>query len=70
MLTRLKLQRGEGKLLVASPEVRNRKRRATRASPSPKVPLIATLEAPQILSPKVEIGEVQIAQEAELIKEV
>ena len=46
MLTRLKLQRGEGKLFVASPKVRTRRRRVERASYSPKIPLIAPLEAP------------------------
>ena len=64
------MQKGEGKLLVASPKIMNKKRRATRAPFSPKVPLIATLEAPQVLSQEVEIEEVQIAQEADLIEEV
>ena len=56
--------------MVASPEVRNIRKRAKRASSSPKVPLKATLEAPQVLSPTIEIEEVQIAQEAEVIEEV
>ena len=70
MLTRLKLQRGEGKrgkgkLLVSSPEVRTRRRRAIRPPSPPKVSLPATLEAPQVLS-RVDIEEVQVALEAEL----
>ena len=55
MLTRLKLQKGEGKLLVVSPEIRTRRKRAEEASYSPKIPLKAALEAPQFLSPIVEI---------------
>ena len=70
MLTRLKLQKGEGKLLVASPDIRTKIRRATRSPSSPKVPLIAALEAPQVLSQEAEIEEVHIAQEVELIEEV
>ena len=70
MLTRLKLQRGEGKLLVVSPEIRKIRKRYERASSSPKFPLKDALEAPQVLSPAVEIEEVQIAQEAEVIEEV
>ena len=59
MLTRLKLQRGEGKLLVATPEVMPRRRRATRPqSPPPKVPILAALETPQVF-PSTEIEEVQ-----------
>ena len=63
MLTRLKLQRGEWKLLVFSPEIKTRRKRAGKASSSPKFPLKAALEEPQVLSPAVEIEEVQIAQE-------
>ena len=70
ILTGLKLHKGEGKLLVASPEIRTRRRRAERASSSPKIPLIAALEEPQFLSQEVEIEEVQFVQEAELIEEV
>ena len=70
MLTRLKLQRREGKLLVVSPNIRTRRKRAKRGSSSPKVPLKPTVEAPQVPSPTVEIEEVQIAQEVEVIKEV
>ena len=55
MLTRLRLQRGEGKLLVASLEIRIKKKKAEKESSSPKGPLKATLEAPQIPSPAVEI---------------
>ena len=65
MLTRLKLQRGEGKLLVATPEVRTRRRRATRPPSPPKVSLQDALEAPQVLSLD-EIEEVQVAPEVEL----
>jgi len=57
MLTRLKLPRGEGKLLVANPEVMPRRRRATRLQSPPKVLIAATLEAPQVL-PSIEIEEV------------
>ena len=70
MLTRLKLQRGEGNLLVVSPEIRPRRKRAEKASSSPKSPLKFSLEAPQVLSPAVEIEEVQIEQEAKVIEEV
>ena len=52
-------------MLVASPEVRTRRRRATRAPSPPKVSLPAALEEPQVLSP-AEIEEVQVAPEAEL----
>ena len=55
MLTRLKFQRGEGKLLVFSPEIRTRRNKAEKESYSPKFPLKAALEAPQFLSPAVEI---------------
>ena len=44
----LKLQRGEGKLFVASLKVRTRRRRATRAPSPPKVSLTTALEAPQL----------------------
>ena len=70
MLTRLRLQRGEGKLLISSPEVRTRRNKAEKASSSPKGPLKTALEAPQISSPSVEIEEVQIVQEVEVIEEV
>ena len=53
MLTRLKLKIGEGKLLVVSSEIMKRRKRAQRPSYSPKVPLKAALEAPQVLSPIV-----------------
>ena len=59
MLTRLKLQRGEGKLLVASPNIRTRERRDARAPYPPKFPLIASLEEPQVLSQESEFKEVQ-----------
>ena len=58
MLTRLKLQRGEGKLLVVSLEIRTRRKRAERASSSPKAPLRVALEAPQAPSPTADIEEV------------
>ena len=70
MLTRLKFHKCEGKLLVASLDIRRRRRRDTRAPSSPKFPLITTLEEPQFLSQETEIEEVQIAQEAKLIEEV
>ena len=70
VLIRLKLQKGEGKLLVASPEIRTRRRRAKRASSSPKISLIGTLEERQVLSQEAEIEEVQFVQEFELIEEV
>ena len=69
MLTRLKLQR-EGKLLVVSSEIMKRRKRAQRPSYSPKVPLKAALEAPQVPYPEVKSEEVQIAQEVEVIEEV
>ena len=62
MLTRLKLQKGEGKLLVASPEIRTRRKRAKRASSFPKIPFIVALEEPQFLSQEAEIEEVQFVQ--------
>ena len=37
MLTRLKLKRGEGKLLVASPQVRSRTRRASLPQSPPQI---------------------------------
>ena len=64
-LARLKLQRGEGKLLVSSPKVRTRRGRATRAPSPPKVSLPTALEAPQVIS-LAEIEEVQVAPKAEL----
>ena len=67
MLTRLRLHRGEGKLLVASPEIRKRRKKVEHASSSPKGPLKETLEAPLIPSPVVEIERKLIAQEAEVI---
>ena len=70
MLTRLKLQRGEGKLLVVSPDIRRRINRAKKESSSPKFPFKTTLEAPQVPSPAVEIEEVHISQEVEVIEEV
>ena len=45
MLTRLRLQRGEGKLLISSLEVRTRRKKAEITSSLPKGPLKATLEA-------------------------
>ena len=57
MLTMLKLQKGEGNLLVSTPQVIPRRRR-TRRPPSPKVPIPTTLETPQVL-PSTEIEEVQ-----------
>jgi len=48
MLTRLKLQRGEGKLLVENIEVMPR-RRATKPQSPPIVPIPTALEAPQVL---------------------
>lgn len=65
MLARLKLQRGEGKLLVANPEVIPKRRRAKRPQSLPKVSILAALEAPQVL-PSVKIEEVQAVPEAEL----
>ena len=65
MLTRLKLQRGEGKLLVAMPEIRTRRRRATREPSPPKVSLTSALEAPRVLS-LAKIEEVQAAPKVEL----
>ena len=62
MLTKLKLQKCEGKLLVASPEIGTRRRRPKRAPYSPKIPLIYALEEPQVLSQENEIEEVQIAK--------
>ena len=67
MLTKLRLQRGEGKLFVASPEIMKRRKRAEKESSSPKGTLKATLEAPQIPSPTVEIEEELIAQEVKPI---
>jgi len=62
MLTRLKLQRGEGKLLVATLEVILRRRRAIRPqSPTPKVPILVSLETYQVF-PSIEIEEVQSVQ--------
>ena len=43
MLTRLRLQRGEGKLLIVSPKVRKRRKKVEKASSSPKGTLKATL---------------------------
>ena len=65
MLTRLKLQREKGKLLVATPEVMPRRRRATRPQSPPKVPIPVALETPQFL-PSIEIEEVKVVPEAEL----
>jgi len=70
MITRLKLQRGEGKLLIASPKIRTRRKKAEKASSSPKGPLKVAPESPQLPSPSVEIEEAQIAQEVEVIAEV
>ena len=56
--------------MIVIPEVRKRRKKAEKASTSPKGPLKATLEAPQIPSPSVEIEEEQISQEAEVIEEV
>ena len=57
-------------MLVASPNIRTRRRRAERASYSPKIPLISALEEPQFLSQEAEIEEVQFVQEAEMIEKV
>lgn len=58
MLTRLNFQKGEGKLLIATPKVMPRRRRATRPqSPPLKVPILAALETPQVLA-SIEIEEV------------
>jgi len=66
MLTRLKLQKGEGKLLVSTREVIPRRRRATRPQyPPPKVPISAAPETPQVL-PSTEIEEVQTVPVSEL----
>ena len=70
MLTRLRLQRGEGKLLIASPKVRKRRKKDEKASSSPKGPLKATLEAPQIPYPTVEIEGELIVQEVEVVEEI
>ena len=70
MITRLILERGEWKLLVASANIRTRIKRFDKESSSPKEPLKYSLEAPQVPSPSVEIEEVQIAQEAEVIEGV
>ena len=70
MLTMLKLQRGEGKILFVSPEIRTGRKRFEKASSWPKFPLKVAIEAPQFLSPIVDIEEVQIAQEVEVIEEV
>ena len=51
--------------MVVSPEIRKRRNKFEKASSSPKVPLKTTLEAPQVISPVVEIEEVQ-ASEVEL----
>ena len=56
--------------MVVRSEIRTRKKRAKKASSSPKFPLKAALEAPQVPSLAVEIEEVQIAQEAEVIEKV
>ena len=58
MLTRLKLKKGEGNFLVTSPEIRTRRRIVEIASSSPKIPLIASLEEPQVLSQEDGIEEV------------
>ena len=60
MLTRLRLQRGEGKLLIASPEVRTRRKKVEIATSLPKGPLKATLEAQEEL----------IAQDVEVVEEI
>jgi len=64
MLTRLKLQRGEGKILVSTPEVMHRRRRAKRAQYPPKVPIPPRIETPQVL-PSIDIEEVQAISEIE-----
>ena len=65
MLTRLKLQKGEGNILVANLEVIPRRRRDTKPqSPPPKFPIPAALETPQVL-PSTEIEEVQIVPVSE-----
>ena len=65
MLTRLKLQRGEGKLLVENPKVMPKIRRATRPQSPPKIPIPVALETHQVL-PSIEIEEVQAVPEAKL----
>ena len=55
MITRLKLQRGEGKLGMASPEIRKRRKKAEKASSSPKGAQKAAPESPQVPSPPIEI---------------
>ena len=57
MLTILRLQRGEGKLLIASPEVRTRRKKVEIKTSLPKGPLKKTIEAQEEL----------IAQEAEVV---
>ena len=56
--------------MVVSLDIRKTRKRVEKASSSPKFPLKATLEAPQVPSPIVEIEEVQISQEAKVIEEV
>ena len=51
--------------MVSSPEIRTKRRRATREPSPPNVSLIVALEAPQVLS-LFEIDEVQFAPESEL----
>lgn len=66
ILIRLKLQKGEGKLLVATPKVILRRRRATRPqSPPPKVPISVAHETPQVF-PSTEIEEVKAIPISEL----
>ena len=60
MLTRLRLQRGEGKLLIASPKFRTRRKKVEIVASLPKAPLKATLEAQEEL----------ITQEAEVVEEI
>ena len=57
MITRLKLQRGEGKIQITSPEIRTRRKKAEKAPSSPKGPLKEAPESPQVPSPSVEIEE-------------
>ena len=56
--------------MVVGHDIRTRRKRVERSSSSPKVPIKYALEAPQFLSPVVEIEEVKISQEVEVIEEV
>ena len=54
--------------MVASPEIRKRRKRVEKASSSPKEPLKSAPKSPQIPSRSVDIEEVQNAHEAEVIE--